>query len=103
MTAGGIEGRFHREMIAIYKSAKRECGYNPTRFLRMVTERDGLQAAKALLHSNALADGFMELWNRRRLDLTMEALVLRSPWKNLFTDEELATAEKRLRDTGYSP
>jgi hypothetical protein len=102
-TASSTEAQFHNEMIYIYESAKRECGYNATRFLQMVTELGGLQAAKTLLRSNALSDGLVELWQRGRLDLTMEALILRSPWKSLFTSEELATAENRLRELGYTP
>ncbi len=102
-TATSIEGKFHNEMIQIYEKAKQECGYNATRFFQMVTELGGVQAARSLLRSNALSDGLVELWERGRLDLTMEALVLRPPWKILFTSEELATAEKRLRDLGYAP
>ncbi len=69
----------------------------------MVTEQGGLQAAKTLLRTNALSDGLVELWRRGRLDLTMEALILRSPWKTLFTEEELAIAAERLRELGYTP
>jgi hypothetical protein len=33
--------------------------------------------------------------------LTMEALILREPWKNLFTEDERRIAKKRLSDCGY--
>lgn len=101
MADDSIEGRFHHEMIRIYERAKRECGYNATRFLQVVTELGGLQAAKSLLRANTLSDGLTELWRLGRLDLSMEALILRSPWNSLFTEEELATAANRLRDLGY--
>jgi hypothetical protein len=97
-----VEKRFHEEMVNIYQRAKKECNYNATRFLQMVTELGSLQAAKALLHAPNLSDGFAALWELGRLDLSMEALVLRSPWRTLFTDDELATASKRLRDLDYS-
>ncbi len=97
-----LEKRFDAEMIGIYERAKEECGYNATRFLQMVTELRGLQAAKALLRSDDLSDGFTALWEHGRLDLTMEALVLRSPWSALFSDDELARARKRLADLRYS-
>ncbi len=89
--------------MRIYDRAKGECGYNATRFLQLVTENGGLNAAKTFLRLNALSDGLVELWKHKRLDLTMEALILHSPWRSLFTNEELATAETRLRDLGYSP
>jgi hypothetical protein len=103
MAAGSTEAMFHNEMMPIYDRAKRECGYNATRFLQLVTENGGLNAAKTLLRSSALSDGLVELWKHKRLDLTMEALILRPPWRSLFTNEELATADTRLRDLGYSP
>lgn len=31
------------------------------------------------------------------LDLTVEALVVREPWRQLFTEAEFKTAKKRLR------
>ena len=33
-----VERRFHRAMIAIYETSKRELGYNATRFLQMVSQ-----------------------------------------------------------------
>ena len=33
----------------------------------------------------------------------MEALVLKSPWRDLFTDAELAIAKKRLDDLAHGP
>jgi hypothetical protein len=103
MATSDIEARFHREMVNVYEGAKRECGYNATRFLQMVTEMGGLKAAKALLRGDTVSDGLAELWQRGRLDISVEALVLRAPWRQLFTAEELATAEKRLRELGYAP
>src|ERR1019366_5437000 len=103
MDASGVELRFHDEMLEIYRRAKVECHYNATRFLQMVSETGGLAAARSLLAASGLSDGVTALWQCGRLDLTMEALVLRSPWKDLFTDAELAIAQKRLDDLGYVP
>ncbi|MFX0195965.1 MAG: hypothetical protein ACFFCW_07570 [Candidatus Hodarchaeota archaeon] len=95
-----LENMFHHAMLSIYERAKHECGYNATRFLQMVNERGGLQAAKVLLQS-PLSEGFIALWERQRLDLTMEALIQSSTWKALFTKEELEIARKRLQEAGY--
>ncbi len=40
-----LERRFHREMVQIYERAKRETGYNATRFLQMVSNQGGLATA----------------------------------------------------------
>jgi len=100
----GLEIRFHEAMISIYTRARDECSYIATRFLQMVNEVGGLEAAKALLHAAELSDGFTELWLRRRLDLTMEALIVQNPeWYPLFTQEEIQIALKRLSQCGYEP
>ena len=40
-----VERRFHRAMISIYETAKRELGYNATRFVQMISEQGGLVTA----------------------------------------------------------
>jgi hypothetical protein len=69
----------------------------------MVREYGGLQAAKILLHTPGLQYGFEVLWERGRLDLTMEALILKPPWSQLFTEEEKEIARERLKGCGYNP
>ena len=59
-------------------------------------------AALTLLASPTVSDGFAALWQCGRLDLTVEALVLRPPWSALFTEQELTTARKRLTELGYN-
>ena len=66
----------------------------------MVGERGGLETARYLLHAG-LSDGFTALWNCNRLDLTVEAYVLKPEWQGLFTQDELAIARKRLAEVGY--
>jgi len=99
-----LELQFHRAMISIYERARDECNYNATRFLKMVAEQGGLNTARALLGTRELPEGFTALWELGRLDLTMEAMIVENPmWHLLFTEEELATARKRLTDCGYAP
>lgn len=100
---GATEAAFHAAMVDAYRRAKDEAGYPGTGFLRMVSERGGMAAARQLLHASSVSDGFTALWERKRLDLTMEALVLRPEFGALFTAEELAAARHRLEQYGYSP
>ena len=94
------QARFETAMRGIYARASAECQYRPTYFLQMVTERGGLGAARALL-SGIVSDGFSKLLELGRLDLTVEALVTQEPWRGLFTEDELASAKKRLGQAGY--
>ena len=95
-----MEERFHIEMVRIYREATK-FGYYPNYFLRMVAEQGGLSAAKQLLGDSRVSSGFERLWKERRLDLSVEALVLLEPWNSLFTDAELAVARHRLDELGY--
>ncbi len=96
-----LKKMFHTEMLRIYEHAKIRCDYNANRFRQMVLEHKGHQAAKMLLRSNILQDGLVKLWGCKCLDLTMEALILKKPWCDLFTEEELNIARTRLQELGY--
>ena len=95
--------QFDNAMVQIYLRAKAECGYNATRFLQMLTEHGGLGTAKRLLASDEIQYGFTELWERGRLDLTVEAHVLKPKFQDLFSDEERQRARSRLKAHGYEP
>lgn len=88
--------QFETAMEAIYHDAKREIGYNATRFLVMVKELGGLQAAHLLLAGERIHDGFAELLLAGRPDLTVEALVLKPEFQPLFSEAELRVARERL-------
>lgn len=97
-----IIGEFHEAMLNVYRRAKSEAGYNASRYLGMVSEQGGLEAARSLLHSATVSDGYTALWERGRLDLTVEALILDPRWVELFTDSERQIARRRLEEYGYS-
>jgi uncharacterized HhH-GPD family protein len=88
-------------MVEVYERARSEAGYVATRFIQMVAERGGIQAAKQLLNSAEVSDGFVALWERGRLDLAVESVILRPEFHELFTDDERAIARRRLDSYGY--
>src|SRR5436190_24360490 len=96
------EHQFNEAMLEIYRRAKAEASYNATRFLSMVVERGGLETARYLLHAATVSEGYTALWERKRLDLTVEAMILRPEWQALFSDVERRIAVNRLREYGYS-
>lgn len=91
-----LERDFDTEMRRVYYRAKDEVGYNATRFLQMLHKYGGVETARRLLP--AMSDGFAALWERDRLDLTVEYLVLQTRWHELFSDDERGVARQRLRD-----
>lgn len=96
--------QFNLAMWDIYKRAKLEVKYNATRYLHMLDAHGGLETAHILINSSTVAEGYSALWERGRLDLTVEALI----WDNheyyeLFTEDELRVVRKRLIDYKYPP
>ncbi len=89
-------------MHDIYRRALSEANYQAARFLEMLYAHRGLETARILLHAPNVSDGYTALWERGRLDLTVEAVILENAkWHSFFTDEELAICRKRLSDYGY--
>ncbi len=96
-----LEDQFHRAMREVYTNALRECRYNATRFIQMVENNGGVEAANILLNTPVFQYGFTELWQCGCLKLTMEALVLQPQYAPLFTEEEREIARTRLQECGF--
>lgn len=96
-----LEMKFHEEMKNIYFSGKREIGYNAARFWQLVCDKGGVQAAKILIAKDGGSDGFVTLWENKRLDLSVEAHVLDPEYRDLFTDAERQICKERLESYGY--
>jgi len=91
-----VEDRFRDAMREVYRRAKVEAGYNATYFLQMLADLGPLGTAHKLISSTQPSEGFTKLWERKRLDLTVEAQVLRPEFEELFTADELDICRRRL-------
>lgn len=83
-----LEADFHKAMQGIVQRSIKDCGYNPRAFIEMLNQDGGVKAAKRLLAKQVPSDGFTTLWQHGRLDLSVEAVVLRPEFAPLFTLEE---------------
>lgn len=102
MADDSLAAEFDEEMLGIYQRAFSEANYKATRFLQMLHEHRGLETARILLHSPNVSEGYTALWERHRLDLTVEAVIHDNPkWHPLFTQDDLAICTKRLKEYGY--
>jgi hypothetical protein len=97
-----LEQQFTEKLLQLYYRCGRETGYWPNFFLRRVRNEGGLAAAKHWLNQAGVSRGFRRLAEFDRLDLSVEALALRHPWRLLFNDIELQTARERLREFKYN-
>jgi hypothetical protein len=96
---GELEARFEHEMVErVYRTAGRETGYWASYFLRAVKRHGGVTAARRLLQQKGLSKGLVKLREKDRLDLAMETVVLAPEFAALFSDEERATAARRLEE-----
>lgn len=93
--------RFDVAMRQVYSRAKSEAGYDAKVFLGMLSSNGGLETARRLLASDKPSAGFVALWERQRIDLAVENVVLRYEFAALFTDDEREIARRRLRDHGF--
>jgi hypothetical protein len=93
---------FDIAMMGIYERALSEAKYKASRFLEMLYEHRGLETARILLHSPKVSEGYIALWERGRLDITVEAVIFdNTKWHQLFDNNEIEICRKRLKDYQY--
>jgi len=95
-----LEATFDQEMLDTYHRAAR-LGYRPTYFLRMVQEHGGLETAHRLLGTDAPSEGLGRMWELGRLDISLEAIVLKPEYRPLFDEQERKIARERLAAMEY--
>ena len=66
--------------------------------IRPVTD---MKSAQRCLSGSRESDGFWQLADRGRLELSLEALAVQKEFTGLFTDEQADLALSRLLDAGY--
>jgi hypothetical protein len=94
-----LEMHFHEDVLGDVEVAKRELGYNPTRFMQMVAQYGAAETARCLLATGTgTSDGFVTLYEGDRLNLGIESRVILPWYGDLFKAEETSTARRRLLD-----
>ena len=91
-----LRKKFDDEMKEIYFKAKKEAGYNATRYYQMVMENDPLDVAKKLISYVPPSEGFTNLLMAGKLNLTVEALVVKEEYREFFTEEEIRLCKEKL-------
>jgi len=69
--------------------------------MRPIAEEDAMWQAHRTLSGNRISDGFSILADKKRLDLSLEALAIDKRFTQLFSDDEANNALSRLLDAGY--
>lgn len=97
-----LEQRFELHIREQHRIAKQATGYKAPAFLKMVNERGALQTAHNLLVGKTkIHEGLIQLVIHNRLDLSLEANVIKPEWRPLFSTKEIETAITRLKQLNY--
>lgn len=82
--------------------AKRDVRFPGTHFVGMLNADGGYKTVQTLLRKKEPSPGFVDLWELKRVDLTVEAIIVQSKWRSYFDKALINIAEKRLKDIGYA-
>jgi hypothetical protein len=90
------------ELFRLYREGVK-LGYRGTRSYQMFMPhckryKGGVRAVKLLLELHKKQTGFKFARDHKRLDLSVEALVLRPEWIHLFDDADRSGAAKKLAE-----
>jgi hypothetical protein len=100
-TDKNLSEQFDGEMMDVYVRAKDECQYDAKLFRQMIGPGRGVNAAKTLLKAPRVQSGFERLRQKGRLDISMEARMLKPKYAELFERDELKEARTRLELADY--
>lgn len=96
-----LEKKFSVEWMKKAEEAQGIDGYNATRLLKNIEEHGGVSTVRRILERNGCSENFEILKKHNRLDLSMEALVVKGEYGALFDDKEVNDCFSLLCDCGY--
>jgi len=94
-----LERKLRGAFEGAHANAISDLGFGMPALVRMVAESGPTGAARKILPH--VTDMFTKLYFHGRLDLSVEAIVLRDEFRPLFTEDELSLASSRLRESNY--
>jgi len=99
---GKLIAELEKDFLTSVAICKNKYGYNPTRFLQMLETNGPVDTAITLVTALNIHEGLSKLWEFKRLDLSVEAIICQGKYRQLFSEEVLIGAKKRLKKLGYS-
>ena len=96
-----LKNKFTQDILDSIEESKK-LGYTPTRFIQMLQaeNNDGYALALKIVNKN-FQYGLEKLWEIKRVDLTMEARIIKPEYKDLFSEEIRKLCERKLKQYGY--
>ncbi|MGL4338425.1 MAG: hypothetical protein ACRCST_16190 [Turicibacter sp.] len=96
-----LEKKLQQEVIKNCMVAENECGCKMTRFLETIERFGIVKTAHEIFKKGRTSDCFNKLAEANRLELTMEATVVKGEYAELFTDEQVNDCYELLCEKGF--
>lgn len=96
-----LEKKLQDEVIKNCEIAEKEYGCKMTRFLETINRFGIVRTAQEILRKGRTSDCFNKLVEEGRIELTMEATIVKAQYSELFTDEEVNACYDLLCEKGY--
>lgn len=95
-----LEQAFTLALLQNLSEAEKATGVAEPRLKKLAEEKGGAAAVKQLLSRHQMTRQFDSLKQKKRLDLSVEALVIQGKYAALFTDEEVNDCLAALLEAG---
>ena len=96
-----LEKKLQQEVIKNCTVAEKEYGCKMTRFLQTIERFGIVRTAQEIFRKGRTSDCFNKLAEAGHLELTMEAIIVKGEYAELFTDEQVNYCYKLLCENGY--
>lgn len=98
---GTLEKKLQQEVIKNCEIVEKEYGCKMTRFIETINRFGVVRTAQEILRKGRTSDCFNKLVEVRQIELTMEAVIVRPQYAELFTDEEVNYCYELLCEKEY--
>ena len=96
-----IEKKLQQEVLKGCKTAEKEYGCKMTRFIGTIERFGIVNTAKEIIRKGRTSDCFNKLAEKGHIELTMEAIIVKPQYQELFTDEEVNACFELLCENQY--
>lgn len=96
-----LEKKLQQEVIKNCEVAEKEYGCKMTRFLQTIDKFGIVRTAQEIFRKGRTSDCFNKLAEAGQLELTMEAIIVKGEYAELFTDEQVNYCYELLCENGY--
>jgi len=95
-----LETQFHEALLSQLSQAEQATGVAEPRLLGEAERLGGAEAVRRMLKKGQTTRQFSALKEKKRLELSVEALVIQGRYGSLFSDEEVNLCLSALLEAG---